>query len=61
MAAIAVGADWVFLPERPPPLDQVKYGDNWVKEMCDTIDVVSFNYTTIPHLESHSQHISHGK
>ena len=40
MAAIAVGADWVFLPERPPPLNIAKYGDDWVKEMCDTIKEV---------------------
>ncbi|KAJ3292218.1 6-phosphofructokinase, alpha subunit, partial [Borealophlyctis nickersoniae] len=37
MAAIAVGADWVFLPERPPPLDTARYGEDWEKEMCDTI------------------------
>lgn len=37
MAAIAVGGDWVFLPERPPPLDQVTYGDDWEKEMCEFI------------------------
>ncbi|TPX48706.1 6-phosphofructokinase [Synchytrium endobioticum] len=36
MAAIAVGADWVFLPERPPPLDPA-YGDDWEKEFCDAI------------------------
>ncbi|KAI9015204.1 phosphofructokinase-domain-containing protein [Gaertneriomyces semiglobifer] len=38
MAAISVGADCVFLPERPPPLDVSKYGDDWESEMCDTID-----------------------
>lgn len=37
MAAIAVGADSVFLPERPPPLNQTKYGNDWEKEMCDTV------------------------
>lgn len=37
MAAIAVGADWVFLPERPPPLDSLTYGDDWESEMCDTL------------------------
>ncbi|KAI8804154.1 phosphofructokinase-domain-containing protein [Cladochytrium replicatum] len=36
MAAIAVGADWVFLPERPPPLDP-QYGDNWETELCDRL------------------------
>lgn len=37
MAGIAVGADWVFLPERPPPLNDAQYGDDWETEMCDTI------------------------
>ncbi|KAI8921378.1 phosphofructokinase-domain-containing protein [Powellomyces hirtus] len=37
MAGIAVGADWVFLPERPPPLDEGKYGDDWQTEMCDIV------------------------
>jgi 6-phosphofructokinase len=37
MAGIATGADWVFLPERPPPLDTAKYGDNWEDEMCETV------------------------
>jgi 6-phosphofructokinase 1 len=37
MAAIASGADCVFLPERPPPLDQVRYGSDWAEEMCDVI------------------------
>ncbi|KAJ3393881.1 6-phosphofructokinase, alpha subunit [Entophlyctis sp. JEL0112] len=37
MAAISVGADWVFLPERPPPLDAVKYGSNWEDEMCERL------------------------
>ena len=41
MAAIAVGADCVFLPERPPPLNQAKYGNNWEQEMCDIIAKVS--------------------
>ncbi|KAH6574794.1 hypothetical protein BASA50_002592 [Batrachochytrium salamandrivorans] len=36
MAAIAVGADWVCLPERPPPLDS-KYGTDWAQEMVDTV------------------------
>lgn len=37
MAAIAVGADCVFLPERPPPFNQEKYGKNWEEEMCDIV------------------------
>ncbi|KAJ3138746.1 6-phosphofructokinase, alpha subunit [Physocladia obscura] len=37
MAAISVGADWVFLPERPPPLDSAKYGANWEDEMCERL------------------------
>ncbi|KAI8585021.1 phosphofructokinase-domain-containing protein [Geranomyces variabilis] len=37
MAGIAVGADWVFLPERPPPLNDSKYGDDWETEMCDIV------------------------
>ncbi|KAI9354855.1 phosphofructokinase-domain-containing protein [Zopfochytrium polystomum] len=37
MAAISVGADWVFLPERPPPLDTAKYGENWEDEMCEKL------------------------
>ncbi|KAJ3085503.1 6-phosphofructokinase, alpha subunit [Quaeritorhiza haematococci] len=37
MAAIAVGADWVFLPERPPPLDSVKYGEDWESEMTERL------------------------
>ncbi|ORY46084.1 6-phosphofructokinase [Rhizoclosmatium globosum] len=37
MAAISVGADWVFLPERPPPLDTKRYGTNWEDEMCDKL------------------------
>ncbi|KAI8913669.1 phosphofructokinase domain-containing protein [Gorgonomyces haynaldii] len=37
MAAIAVGADAVFLPERPPPLNQEKYGMDWESEMCDMV------------------------
>jgi len=36
MAAIAVGADWVFLPERPPPL-QSCYNRDWKTEMCDRL------------------------
>ncbi|KAJ3215492.1 6-phosphofructokinase, alpha subunit [Dinochytrium kinnereticum] len=38
MAAIAIGADWVFLPERPPPLDTVKYAENWEEEMCERLN-----------------------
>ncbi|KAJ3127223.1 6-phosphofructokinase, alpha subunit, partial [Irineochytrium annulatum] len=38
MAAISVGADWVFLPERPPPLDTGRYGDNWEDEMCEVLN-----------------------
>ncbi|KAI8608940.1 phosphofructokinase-domain-containing protein [Chytriomyces sp. MP71] len=37
MAAISVGADWVFLPERPPPIDGGRYGTNWEEEMCDRL------------------------
>ena len=37
MAAIAVGADTVFLPERPPPMNQQLYGNDWKQEMCDII------------------------
>ncbi|KAL2918906.1 6-phosphofructokinase, alpha subunit [Polyrhizophydium stewartii] len=37
MAGIAVGADWVCLPERPPPLNQEKYGDDWGQEMADIV------------------------
>ncbi|KAJ3391966.1 6-phosphofructokinase, alpha subunit [Chytriomyces hyalinus] len=37
MAAISVGADWVFLPERPPPIDAAKYGENWEEEMCERL------------------------
>ncbi|KAI9208938.1 phosphofructokinase-domain-containing protein [Polychytrium aggregatum] len=37
MAAISVGADWVFLPERPPPLNSAKYGSDWQTELCDYI------------------------
>ncbi len=49
MAAIAVGADCVFLPERPPPLDQAKYGKNWEQEMCDIVQKVGnfFIYSLI--------------
>ena len=36
MAGIATGAEWVFLPERPPPLEFGKYGDDWMTEMCET-------------------------
>ncbi|KAI9031220.1 phosphofructokinase-domain-containing protein [Hyaloraphidium curvatum] len=35
MAAIAVAADWVFLPERPPPLTEA-YSD-WQTEMCESL------------------------
>ncbi|KAJ3322827.1 6-phosphofructokinase, alpha subunit [Boothiomyces sp. JEL0866] len=42
MAAIAVGADCCFLPERPPPFNQEKYGNDWEKEMND---IVSKNRT----------------
>ncbi|TPX32006.1 6-phosphofructokinase [Synchytrium microbalum] len=38
MAAIAVGADWVFLPERPPPLDPA-YGDDWETEFCEALRI----------------------
>ncbi|KAJ3062899.1 6-phosphofructokinase, alpha subunit [Podochytrium sp. JEL0797] len=37
MSAISVGADWVFLPERPPPMDVAKYGTNWEDEMCEKL------------------------
>lgn len=35
MAAIAVAADWVFLPERPPPLTPAY--DDWETEMCESL------------------------
>jgi 6-phosphofructokinase 1 len=35
MAAIAVGADWTFLPERPPPI--ISTEGEWEDEMCDII------------------------
>ena len=35
MAAIAVAADWVFLPERPPPLTP-QFTD-WETEMCESL------------------------
>ena len=50
MAAIAVGADCVFLPERPPPLDQAKYGKNWEQEMCDIVQKVGNFFYLFPHL-----------
>ena len=34
MAGIAVGADCVFIPERPPPFNN-SYGEDWETEMCD--------------------------
>lgn len=37
MAAIAVGADWVFLPERPPPL--TPDAQSWEDEMCSRIQM----------------------
>lgn len=40
MAAIAVGANWVCLPERPPPLNHEKYGTDWAAEMCDIVKQV---------------------
>lgn len=39
MAGMASGADWVFLPERPPPMDTVRYGDDWESEMCETVQL----------------------
>ncbi|KAJ3227672.1 6-phosphofructokinase, alpha subunit [Clydaea vesicula] len=36
MAAIAVGADWVFLPERPPPTVESTFED-WETEMCNRL------------------------
>jgi 6-phosphofructokinase 1 len=41
MAAIACGAEWVCLPERPPPLNREKYGSDWATEMCDIVKQVS--------------------
>lgn len=35
MAAISVAADWVFLPERPPPLTQAY--EDWETEMCESL------------------------
>ncbi|KAJ3327069.1 6-phosphofructokinase, alpha subunit [Blyttiomyces sp. JEL0837] len=37
MAAISVGADWVFLPERPPPLDTGRFADKWEDELCEKL------------------------
>lgn len=37
MAAIAVGADWVFVPERPPVDED---GVKWEDVMCDRISLV---------------------
>ncbi|KAJ1968710.1 6-phosphofructokinase, alpha subunit [Dimargaris xerosporica] len=31
MAGICTGADWLFVPERPPP------GDDWKAKMCETL------------------------
>jgi 6-phosphofructokinase len=42
MAAIAVGAEYVFIPERPPPLNGAKYGIDWETEMCDIVAKVTF-------------------
>lgn len=39
MAGMAAGADWVFLPERPPPQDTDRYGDDWESEMCETVQL----------------------
>ena len=39
MTPLKVGADWVCLPERPPPLDN-KYGDDWAEEMVDIVKQV---------------------
>jgi len=35
MAAIAVGADWTFLPERPPPINLTD--GQWEDEMCEIL------------------------
>jgi 6-phosphofructokinase 1 len=35
MAAIAVGADWTFLPERPPPINTTE--GQWEDEMCEIL------------------------
>jgi len=35
MAAIAVGADWTFLPERPPPINTTD--GKWEDEMCEIL------------------------
>lgn len=37
MAAIAVGADWVCLPERPPPQNVDRYENDWQSELCDIV------------------------
>jgi 6-phosphofructokinase 1 len=50
MAGIATGADWVFLPERPPPMDVVKYGDDWESEMCQTVAQVNIFFPCTYHL-----------
>jgi 6-phosphofructokinase/predicted lactoylglutathione lyase len=39
MAGMASGADWVFLPERPPPQDTHRYGDDWESELCETVQL----------------------
>lgn len=36
-AAIAIAADWVFVPEKPP-------GEHWAKEMCDQLEKVCASY-----------------
>jgi len=38
MAAIACGADWLFLPELPPPIgDEFIASGDWETEMCDIL------------------------
>ena len=39
MAGVSTGADFVFLPEKPPP-------ENWEAEMCGIISKVHHNYSS---------------
>lgn len=37
MSAISCGADYVFLPEVPPPHNTEKYNNDWASEMCHNV------------------------
>lgn len=37
MTAVAIGAHYVFIPERPPPFNRLKYGKDWRSELCDVV------------------------